>query len=76
MPVTCSSHLNLQASADDADGLANSAITFSLADDLGGLFRIDNMTGTIYARGFFDAESDTTQYTLTVVATDSGIMHP
>ena len=59
-------------SATDADSPLNSAVSFSLLDNLGGRFRIDNTTGTVYARGFFDAESGTTEYTLTVVATDSG----
>ena len=72
MPVTCFSHFRLQVSASDADSPPNSAISYSLLDDLGGLVRIDNMTGTMYARGYFDAESGTTEYTLTVVATDSG----
>ena len=72
MLITCSSHLCLQVSATDADSPVNSAVSFSLLDYLGGRFRIDNTTGTVYARGFFDAESGTTEYTLTVVATDSG----
>lgn len=76
MPVTGFSHLCLQVSANDADSPPNSAISYSLLDDLGGLFRIDSMTGTVYGKGFFDAESDITQYTLTVVATDSGTMPP
>ncbi|MEO1534314.1 MAG: cadherin domain-containing protein [Planctomycetota bacterium] len=58
-------------SASSIDTDTGDIVTYSLADDAGGLFAIDAETGAITTTGDLDFESGSS-HTLRVVATDSG----
>ncbi|XP_058795788.1 protein dachsous [Phymastichus coffea] len=61
----------MQVQAIDSDYGVNSQITYSIADELNGLFRIDNFTGIITTAGVLDREWQKF-HTFVVVATDGG----
>ncbi len=61
--------VGITASAADADA-TNSNVTYSLADDAGGLFTIDANTGEVTVAGALDYET-ATSHTITVQATSA-----